>query len=76
MQLAMASKAADDDQGPLAELPDRYQNLRLIYRSSEAYAAMVRQHPELARALAECSASALEALPAASELSLWRQRSA
>lgn len=55
MQLAMASKAADDDQGPLAELPDSYQNLRLIYRSSEAYAAMVRQHPELARALAECS---------------------
>ena len=51
----MASKAADDDQGPLAELPDSYQNLRLIYRSSEAYAAMVRLHPELARALAECS---------------------
>ena len=55
----MASRAADDDQGPLAELPESYHNLRLIYRSSEAYAAMVRQHPELARALAECSGSAL-----------------
>ena len=55
MQLAMANKAADDAQGPLAELPESYQKLRLIYSSSEAYAAMVCQHPELARALAECS---------------------
>ncbi|MFM2081148.1 MAG: hypothetical protein RLZZ124_1697 [Cyanobacteriota bacterium] len=43
--------ALEHDRLLLAVIRETYRNLERAYRSSEQYARMVREHPELARAI-------------------------